>query len=118
MSVSQESKCPFASQWDQKLTLKPPPFTGPLKRLTAGLNTCDDDWAQSIENRVLAGAARNLDHVSEIPQLEEPDWVDYRQLERGQQLWGQWIGAAFVALNAALMQVVYSHHFSMLRVSI
>jgi len=98
------SKCPFAAQWDQRETLKPPPFTGPMKRLTLGLETCDKAW-ESIEHKVLVRAARNIEHIGTIKQSDEPSWIDYEQLERGQALWGQRIGSAFVALNAALMQV-------------
>ena len=44
-AAASASKCPFAAQWDQRETLKPPPFTGPMRRLLRGLDVCDPECA-------------------------------------------------------------------------
>ena len=42
--------------------------------------------------------------AGQATQLEEPDWVDWASVRRGQAHWQRLLGPTFVALNAALLQ--------------
>ena len=76
-----------------------------MRRLLAGLNVQDATWA-ALDMKTIAHAAhQNHDKIPAPPQSPEPTWVDWDQVERGQKLWKDNVGTAFVALSAALLQV-------------
>jgi hypothetical protein len=108
MSSSGEvaTACPFQAMWDQRTTLKPPPFTGAMARLLRGLNEFDTPFDDLPIHIVQKGAKDS----SLVEQDAEPDWVDWDSVARGQQLFAGNIGPAFVALNVSLL-----HGFSIAR---
>jgi len=76
-----------------------------MRRLLGGLNVQDKEWCL-LDMKIIAHAAhQNHDNVAAPRQSPEPDWVDWDRVERGQKLWKDHVGTAFVALSAALLQV-------------
>jgi len=92
--------------WDQRLTLRPPPYRGAMARLLDGLEIGDDvidvlpdaTVSPCIKHR---GGSSEMDGVEQLP---EPAWVDWELVRRGQALWSEHLGRAFLALTAALLQ--------------
>eukprot|EP01065_Artemidia_motanka_P027284 TRINITY_DN32505_c0_g1_i1.p1 TRINITY_DN32505_c0_g1~~TRINITY_DN32505_c0_g1_i1.p1 ORF type:complete len:432 (+),score=149.55 TRINITY_DN32505_c0_g1_i1:67-1296(+) len=95
------SEAPNAASWDQRETLRPPPFQGPLKRLLAGLETADPEF----DELPFETLARGVHDPSVLPDRPDPEWADWEQVRRGQELWGgKHLSAAFLALAGALQQ--------------
>jgi len=94
-------KCPFdTSQWDQRKTLCPPPFKGPMKRLLPGIHVGDSKF-DALSLRKVRDGCRD---AKNIEQDAEPEWVDWEMLKEGQRLFSANLGSVFIGLNAALMQ--------------
>eukprot|EP01062_Namystynia_karyoxenos_P026251 TRINITY_DN20451_c0_g1_i2.p1 TRINITY_DN20451_c0_g1~~TRINITY_DN20451_c0_g1_i2.p1 ORF type:complete len:452 (+),score=161.41 TRINITY_DN20451_c0_g1_i2:76-1356(+) len=102
-------EAPGAAQWDQRRTLSPPPFTGPLGKLLKGLKTADPLYDALSLEALLHG----VHHPETLPSMPDPDWVDWKQVARGrepcappatQELWTGHLSCAFLALAAALQQ--------------
>jgi len=92
--------------WDQRRTLRPPPYQGAMARLLDGLEI-GDDVVDHLPDEVVSPCVRHR-HASStmqfLEQLPEPEWVDWALVRRGQELWREHLGRAFLALTAALLQ--------------
>jgi len=92
--------------WDQRRTLRPPPYRGAMARLLEGLEV-GDDVVDALPDAVVSPCIRHRDSSSEmddVEQLPEPTWVDWELVRKGQALWSEHLGRAFLALTAALLQ--------------
>lgn len=86
-------------EWDQRNSLRPPPYTGAMTPLLKGLEIGDtllDDF--SIQE--LLRAVHKNEH---LPQLNEPSWVNWNEVRKGQELWKENIASAYAALAGALL---------------
>uniref|UniRef100_A0A7S1RH83 ER-bound oxygenase mpaB/mpaB'/Rubber oxygenase catalytic domain-containing protein n=1 Tax=Alexandrium catenella TaxID=2925 RepID=A0A7S1RH83_ALECA len=92
--------------WDQRLTLRPPPYKGAMARLLEGLEV-GDDIIDALPDAMVSPCTRHRGASSEmdgVEQLPEPEWVDWDLVRKGQALWSEHLGRAFLALTAALLQ--------------
>jgi hypothetical protein len=72
-----------------------------MSRLAAGLSVGD----AVFDALPLELVSKGCKDASDVPQADEPDWVDWDMVERGRKAWEKRIGSGFIALSAALMQV-------------
>lgn len=70
-AVSNLPTLALSRMWFQ--TLLPPPFTGPMRRLAAGLDVGDDEL-ETIDTRTVKRACARPELLQ---QSEEPSWVDW-----------------------------------------
>lgn len=65
-----------------------------------------DELVDVLPDALISPCARHKNPLSlaDVPQSPEPPWVDWQLVRRGQELWNQQIGRAFLALTAALLQ--------------
>ena len=104
LSAKMSGRCPFSdldtSVWDQRHTLAPPPFAGPMARLLQGLPHGDELFSDMSS----AAVHQCIRDPSSLDQSPEPSWVEWDRVRQGQELWVAHLGGAFAALNAALLQ--------------
>eukprot|EP00756_Hemistasia_phaeocysticola_P006109 Hpha_TRINITY_DN13685_c0_g1::TRINITY_DN13685_c0_g1_i2::g.122500::m.122500 len=92
---------PAAKAWDQRETLRPAPFTGPLAKLLDGLDEADPLY-DVLPEETLLGAVHG---TSNLPDSPDPEWVDWEVVARGQKLWNtKHLSPAVLALGGALLQ--------------
>jgi len=88
------------SSWDQRQSMVPPPYTGPMKRLVRGLAIGDErvDLLPISEICCHGGKPRK------IGLDPHPDWVDWDRVRRGQAVFIKHLGRSYIALTVALIQ--------------
>lgn len=92
------------SVWDQRLTLRPPPYTGALQAYLKGIDIGDPVVdALPASELICHGSKKQLRMHESLRQVEEPEWVDWDQVARGQQLWMKHLGRSYFALGHALL---------------
>lgn len=91
--------------WDQRKSLQPPPYQGAMRPMLEGL-TKGDDLIDALPESLISpcGWKKHPLPLLDVPQSSDPPWVDWEKVRRGQELWRQQIGRAFLALTAALLQ--------------
>jgi hypothetical protein len=87
------------SAWDQRETLQPPPYRFGAKRLLGGLGVGDE----LFDTLPLSRLACHGKSAEGVPQLPEPEWVDWERLARGQALWNLHLSRSFAALALSLL---------------
>ncbi|CAK0830351.1 unnamed protein product, partial [Prorocentrum cordatum] len=98
-----------APTWDQRHSLRPPPYVGAMRRQLEGL-AIGDAAVDELPDAAVApcaahrGAGSVMACAGTPPQSPEPGWVDWDLVRRGQALWLENLGRAFLALTAALVQ--------------
>ncbi len=85
--------------WDQRASLKPPNYRHGLQSILSGLNIGDDTFDALPGKQLLCHGQRSAD----LPQNEEPDWVDWERVRRGQKLWLYHLSRAYLSLSLALI---------------
>ena len=86
-------------------SLSPPPYTGACSTLVEGLEL-RDPLLEGVPMKQLLAMAHGRDDAALkkiMAQQGEPLWVDFARVKRGQALWRENLGAAYIALMAALM---------------
>ena len=98
------SDSPDASlPWDQRSTLCPPPYKGAMAKNVSGL-TIGDVLVDQLPSSVVCPCHNGpKKYISASRQLQEPPWVDFKQVARGQALWDRHVARAFVSLSCALI---------------
>ena len=97
------------ARWDQRKTLRPPPYRGEMRHLLAGLEIGDEP-ADALPTDMVSPCLRfrqarePMPALRQVPQSAEPPWVDWDLVQRGQQLWCQHLARAVFALQAVLLQ--------------
>eukprot|EP00924_Labyrinthula_sp_SR-Ha-C_P005091 augustus_masked-scaffold_1-processed-gene-20.15-mRNA-1 protein AED:1.00 eAED:1.00 QI:0/0/0/0/1/1/2/0/354 len=90
--------------WDQRTSLRPPPYKGPLAKYLPGISN-GDKVLSGVPLYSLQGHSNNPSKfkVPHYLQLQDPDWVNWEQIERGQVLWKKHAYRAFTSLCIALL---------------
>lgn len=92
------------STWDQRLSLKPPRYTGALSAYLSGIHIGDPIVDAMGSSELLChGLKKSVEMKAEILETPEPDWVDWDQVRRGQKTWMKHLGRNFFALGNALV---------------
>lgn len=86
--------------WDQRDSLKPPIFVGPMARIVKGFDI-GDPRIDALPPSALSHHGGEARKISMDP---HPDWVDWESVRRGQKAFRKLIGPAYVALAGALLQ--------------
>mmetsp|Transcript_16187 Transcript_16187/g.28715 ORF Transcript_16187/g.28715 Transcript_16187/m.28715 type:complete len:422 (+) Transcript_16187:151-1416(+) len=86
-------------KWDQRLTLRPPPYRKEMARLAAGLEVGDPLFDELPVGKL---ACHGKD-AGDVPQAIEPEWADWGRIQRGQQLWQDHLSRAFTGLSLGLL---------------
>jgi len=84
--------------WDQRTTMLPPPYKGEMARNLSGIHI-GDEWVDSMSASYLACHGKK----SELPHMDEPCWVDWQRIERGQKLCEFHLARSFSALGLMLL---------------
>ena len=87
--------------WDQRATLRPAPFSGPLSRLVRGVHVGDALFDALPAGDVCCHGGKCRTKVS---LGDAPAWVDWAKVRRGQAVFNEHLGQFFVALSVALLQ--------------
>lgn len=85
--------------WDQRETLRPPPYKHAMARIVGGLSV-GDALVDALPARQLA--CHGSDRTA-VAQHADPAWVDWDRVERGQALWQRHLSRSFTALSLALL---------------
>jgi hypothetical protein len=85
--------------WDQRESLRPPPYRFGAARLLGGLEL-GDELFDALPAARLACHGKNAE---DVPQLTEPAWADWERLARGQALWNLHLSRSFAALSLSLL---------------
>lgn len=86
--------------WDQRVTLRPPQYQGPTKRLLGGLNIGD----YRVDALPLSAVCCHGGQARKIGLDPHPEWVDWDSVRRGQKVFLKHIGLTYTALTFALLQ--------------
>lgn len=93
-------------EWDQRLTLRPPPYTGAMSKMLPGIEV-GDELIDTLPDATISPCHRQFGNQQAggfSRQLPEPEWVDWTLVRRGQALWCEHLARTFSALMAALLQ--------------
>ena len=98
-----------AALWDQRKTLLPPPYEGPLRRLAKGIHVGDPTYDSFPQTMVCGHGGQ----AKGAPLEPAPSWVDWDSVRRGQELFRNNLGRNTLALTIALLQGFSITRFAM-----
>lgn len=85
--------------WDQRESMRPPPYKYAMARPAKGLCVGDSLMA-TVPTSELVCHGKVSKH---LPRQDEPEWVDWDIVERGQRLWREQAARSFTALGLSLL---------------
>eukprot|EP00511_Aplanochytrium_stocchinoi_P006462 CAMPEP_0204827328 /NCGR_PEP_ID=MMETSP1346-20131115/4808_1 /ASSEMBLY_ACC=CAM_ASM_000771 /TAXON_ID=215587 /ORGANISM="Aplanochytrium stocchinoi, Strain GSBS06" /LENGTH=379 /DNA_ID=CAMNT_0051955695 /DNA_START=162 /DNA_END=1299 /DNA_ORIENTATION=+ len=88
--------------WNQKETLRPPPYTGSLKKILER-NEIGDGLIDSLPTSQLLCHGLKSKNDYAVIHMPTPIWVNWEQVRRGQDLWMKNLGRAYQSLGLALL---------------
>ena len=86
--------------WDQRKTMIPAPFKGPLARLVKGLEIGDP----RVDALPISAVCCHGGEARKIGMDPHPAWVNWDLVKKGQQVFKDHIGQAYVGLTFSLLQ--------------
>lgn len=88
----------FAS-WDQRESKRPPPYKHAFNKLLPGLEVGDPVFDALPASKLVCHGQR----AGVLPQNDEPSWVEWDRVRRGQELWLYHLSRAFTGLGLSLL---------------
>lgn len=91
-------------EWDQRETLRPPPFQGPLmKRILGGLEVGDPPFDGRPSSSSCGFSPSGKGSSSSSSMETEASWIDWASVRRGQEAYASHLGSFAVIGNLGLL---------------